>query len=98
MSVRIVPPVFLLIFRSRRLCLNLLVGLDPVPEEGHPGVDTGHVAGAADAPGDQAHHRPAARLGLTDQRRAAVAGTGVLTNLSTSADLKEEYSLDNWFK
>jgi hypothetical protein len=45
-----------------------LVGLDPVPEEGHPGVDAGDVVGTAHAPGDEADDSPAAGEGLAHQR------------------------------
>ena len=65
-----------------------LVGLDPVPEEGHPGVDAGNVAGTADTPGDEADDGPAAGLALADQGRPTVPSAGVLTHLSTGTNLR----------
>ena len=64
-----------------------LVGLNPVPEEGGPGVDAGHVVGTAHAPRDQADHGPPARQSLAHQGRSTVTGAGVLAHLTASADL-----------
>merc|ERR1719297_644366 len=63
------------------------VGVDPVPVLRHLDVHPGDVGGAAYAPGDQPHHGPSARLGLTNKGRAAISDTGVLAHLTTSADL-----------
>ena len=41
------------------------VGVDPVPVLRHLDIHPGDVRGAPDAPGDQAHHGPSARLGLS---------------------------------
>ena len=40
------------------------VGVDPVPVLRHLDIHPGDVGGTPDAPGDQAHHCPSARLGL----------------------------------
>ena len=40
------------------------VGVDPVPVLRHLDIDPGDVRATPDAPGDQAHHCPSARLGL----------------------------------
>ena len=40
------------------------ISVDPVSEVRQLGVNTRYIGGAADAPGDQTHHRPAAGLGL----------------------------------
>merc|ERR1719410_2564653 len=63
------------------------VGVDPVPVLRHLDIHPGDVRGAADAPGDQPHHRPSAGLGLTHKGRAAISDTGILANLTTCADL-----------
>ncbi len=63
------------------------VGIDPIPEVGDPRVDPGDFGCAADAPRDQPHHRPAARLRLAHQRRAPVPRARVLTRLAPRADL-----------
>jgi hypothetical protein len=63
------------------------VGIDPVLKVGDPGVDPRDFGCAADAPRDQPHHRPAARLRLTHQRRAPVPRARVLTRLTPRADL-----------
>ena len=63
------------------------VGIDPVSEAGDLGVDPGRVGAAADAPGDEPHHGPAAGLRLAHQRRAPVPGAGVLAHLAPRTHL-----------
>merc|ERR1719167_1345220 len=54
---------------------------------GHPCIDSGHIAGASNTPGDKSNNSPPARLALADEGTASVSRTGVLSHLTSRTDL-----------
>ena len=62
LNVKILIPW--LVYRATICERRHSVGVDPVPVLRHLDIHPGDVRGASDAPGDQAHHCPSARLGL----------------------------------
>merc|ERR550525_1139860 len=53
----------------------------------HPGVNSGHITGASNTPGDEPNNSPPARLALADEGTASVSRTGVLSHLTSCTDL-----------
>merc|ERR1712020_847147 len=53
----------------------------------HPGVNSGHITGASNTPGDEPNNSPPARLSLADEGTASVSRTGVLSHLTSCTDL-----------
>merc|ERR1712020_864336 len=53
----------------------------------HPGINSGHIAGASNTPGDKPNNSPPARLALADEGTASISRTGVLSHLTSCTDL-----------
>ena len=66
-----------------------LIGVDPIPEMPHSGVDTGYPGKpAVDSPGDDADDVPMSGNALANKRGTAVALARILSLLTPSTYLR----------
>merc|ERR1719170_108628 len=69
-----------------------LITIYPVSKMGDPCINPWYIRSTSYPPRDKAHHGPPSRLSLTNKRRTTISSTGILANLSPSADLARTQS------